>query len=124
QQMGDKINNRGFSISGSDENGHRSYMKGDDYIAKKIASGEVKEKTKPYTKSYAINTADKIAIDNQFGKVVVNTWAKNEVKVDVEIRADGDDDAAAQKLLDKVTIKDGKEGDGVSLMVTLSSSFC
>ncbi len=114
QANGDRVNNRSFSIGGSDDNGHRNYMRGDDYIAKKIASGEVKEKTKAYAKSYTIGATDKIAIDNEFGKVVVNTWAKNEVKVDVEIRADGDDDAAAQKILDRVTIKDGKESDAIS----------
>jgi hypothetical protein len=114
QAMGDRVNNKTFSFSGGEDNGHRSYMKGDDYMAKKIASGEVKEKNKAYTKSYVIGATDKIAIDNQFGKVTVNTWAKNEVKVDVEIKADGDNDAEAQKILDKVTIKDGKEGEGVS----------
>ncbi|WCT12634.1 hypothetical protein [Mucilaginibacter jinjuensis] len=122
QAMGDKINDRSFSIGGSDENGHRTYMRGDDYIAKKIASGEVKEKTKPYTKSYTISATDKIAIDNQFGKVNVNTWAKNEVKVDVEIKADGDNDTEAQKILDRVTIKDGKEGEGVSFKTDIEKT--
>jgi hypothetical protein len=114
QANGDRVNNRSFSIGGSDDNGHRNYMRGDDYIAKKIASGEVKEKAKAYTKSYTIGATDKIAIDNEFGKVVVNTWAKNEVKVDVEIKADGDNDAEAQKMLDKVSIKANKESDAVS----------
>lgn len=122
QAMGDRVNNRSFSFSGGEDNGHRSYMRGDDYIAKKIASGEVKEKAKAYTKSYTIGAADKIAIDNQFGKVTINTWAKNEVKVDVEIKADGDNDAEAQKILDKVTIKDGKEGEGVSFKTDIEKT--
>jgi hypothetical protein len=102
------------SDSGEHIHEHNSYMRGDEYIDKKIASGEIKEKTKPYTKSYTIGANDKIQIENIFGKVVVNTWAKNEVKVDVEIKADGDNDAEAQKILDKVTIKDSKEGENVS----------
>lgn len=122
QNLGDKINNRTITITGNDDNGHRNYMRSDEYIAKKIASGELKEKSKAYSKSYAINAGDKIAIDNQFGKVIVNTWAKNEVKVDVEIKADGDNDAEAQKILDKVTIKDGKEGEGVSFKTDIEKN--
>lgn len=103
-------------------NGSRSYMRGDESIDKKIASGEVKEKAKPYTKSYTISSADKVQIENTFGKVVVNTWAKNEVKVDVEVKADADNDADAQKLLDRVNIRDSKEGDVVAFKTDIEKN--
>ncbi|NCD70283.1 hypothetical protein [Mucilaginibacter agri] len=112
QQMGDRVNTR-YNYNYTEGAAH-TYTRGDDFIDKKIASGEVKEKTKTYTKSYPVSATDQVQIQNVFGKVAVNTWEKNEVKVDVEIKADGDDDASAQKILDKVSIKDGKDADGVS----------
>jgi hypothetical protein len=86
---------------------------GDDYIAKKIQSGDAEEKIKNYSKTYSVDGNDKLQIENKFGKVTVNTWNRNEVKVDIQIKADADDADAAQKLLDGVSISDSKDGDGV-----------
>jgi hypothetical protein len=86
---------------------------GDDYIAKKIQSGDASEKIKNYSKTYSVDGNDKLQIENKFGKVTVNTWNRNEVKVDIQMKADADDADAAQKLLDGVSISDSKEGDGV-----------
>ncbi|WP_429382619.1 hypothetical protein [Mucilaginibacter sp. UYCu711] len=86
----------------------------DANLAKQVASGEVKEKTKTFTKSYAVDANDALKIDNSFGKVTINTWAKNEVKVDVDIKAYAIDDADAQKLIDKTTINASKENNTVA----------
>ncbi len=69
------------------------------------------EKFKSYSKSYPIDGNDKIKLSNQYGRITINTWDRNEVKVDVQIKAQASDDNAAQKLLDGVQIRDGKEGD-------------
>ncbi len=111
---------KGLGITSNTRSFYYNGGKGDDYLKKKIASGEVKEKTKSYTKTYSIDKDDKISVDNSFGKVVVNTWAKNEVRVDVEIKADADDDAAAQKLLDGVNISDSKSGSVVSFKTSIN----
>ena len=71
------------------------------------------EKKKTYSKSYAVGTNDKISLSNQFGEMKINTWDKNEVKVDVSITAKADDDKRAQEILDKITIEDGKSSGGV-----------
>ncbi|MCJ8208278.1 hypothetical protein MUY27_01070 [Mucilaginibacter sp. RS28] len=92
---------------------------GDDYLKKKIESGEVKEKTKTYTKSYNVDRDDQIQIDNRFGKVTVNTWNKNEVKVEVQVKADANEEEDAQKLLDNVTISDSKDGSLVSFKTNI-----
>ena len=109
--LGVTSNSRSFSYSDG---------KGADYWKNKIANGEVKEKTKSYTKSYAIDRDDKIMIENLFGKVVINTWAKNEVKVDVEIKADAHDDASAQNLLNAVSITDSKSESTVSFKTAIT----
>src|SRR3569833_20934 len=74
----------------------------------------VSERTKNYTKTYSIDGNDKIAIDNRFGIVVINTWNRNEVKVDVEIKSYADDDQTAQRMIDAITISDSKDGNGVA----------
>ena len=71
------------------------------------------EKKKTYSKSYAVSSADKISLHNQFGELKINTWDKNEVKVDVTITAEAGTDERAQRLLDAIGIEDGKSGNGV-----------
>jgi hypothetical protein len=74
--------------------------------------GSVREKT--YTKSYPIDGNDRIKLSNQYGRIVVNTWDQHQIKVDVHIRAEADNDGDAQKLIDGVQINDSKDGDQVS----------
>jgi hypothetical protein len=90
-----------------------NYDDSDERLKEKIKSGDVKELIKAYSKSYSVGKNDLLSIDNSYGKVTVNTWAKNEFKVDVEIKADADAQDEAQKMLDDVTISDTKEGDNV-----------
>lgn len=71
------------------------------------------EKKKTYSKSYAVSSADKISLRNQFGELKINTWDKNEVKVDVTITAEAGTDERAQRLLDAIDIEDGKSGNSV-----------
>ena len=79
----------------------------------KLKSQDQVEKIKNYSKTYSLNETDIIDIDNKFGKIIVNTWTKNEVKVDVQIKVSTNDDSKAQKLLDNIVIKDSKDGTGV-----------
>ena len=67
------------------------------------------ERTKVITKSYNVDANDKLAINNQYGTVSINTWDKNEIKVDVEIKAYERSQNAAQDLLDNVSITDSKQ---------------
>lgn len=87
---------------------------GDDYIARRVQSGDAFEKTKSYSKSYNADGNDRLQLDNTFGKIIVTTWNKSEVKVDIQIKADADQEDEAQKLIDKVTIADSKEGSLIS----------
>jgi hypothetical protein len=76
-------------------------------------------KVKNYSKSYPIDGNDKIKLSNQYGRIAISTWDRNEVKVDVQVKAQANDDATAQKLLDGVQIRDSKEGDLVSFRTTI-----
>jgi hypothetical protein len=91
----------------------------DKNLQEKVKSGEVKERTKSYTKSYSVDGNDKLQINNTYGKVTVNTWTKNEVKVEVQIKAYADEDDEAQKLLDNISITDSKENSLVSFKTNI-----
>jgi len=80
------------------------------------------EKHKSYSKTYTLDGNDKIKLSNQYGKILVNTWDRHEVKVDVQIKAEAGDENAAQKLLDGVQIRDSKEADQVSFRTSIESN--
>ncbi len=105
--------NQSFKSFGQNMNFRFNFDYTED-LDKKVASGEYKLKSRSYTKTYAIDANDKINIENHYGKVTVNTWTKNEVKVDVDIKAYANEDADAQTLLDQVKITDSKDNAGVS----------
>lgn len=81
-------------------------------MARSAGEPEV-EKTKAYTKSYAISGGDKVSLSNKFGEMKISTWSKNEVKVDVNIIVKANDNEQAQRLLDAISIKDGKTGSDI-----------
>ncbi|MEJ7692575.1 hypothetical protein [Daejeonella sp.] len=77
------------------------------------------EKTKIISKTYAVDKNDKLAISNQYGNITVHTWAKNETKVDIEIKAFESTESSAQELLESVIITDARQGD----LINFRTSF-
>jgi hypothetical protein len=71
------------------------------------------KKTKSFSKSHSLSSSDKISLSNQFGEMKLTTWDKNEIKVDVTIIGKADDEKRAQEILDRISITDGKDGNGV-----------
>lgn len=113
--------NINFGFKNFDQNFSYSYD-GDESYEKQVQNGDIVEKTKSYSKSYNVDGNDVINIDNKFGKITVITWAKSEVKVDVQIKVGANDEDKAQKLLDNVTIRDSKDGSGVSFKTSISQN--
>lgn len=62
------------------------------------------EKRKVLNKSFKVNTADLLSVENKFGKVHINTWDKNEVQLKVEMIARASSDSKAQEILDNIKI--------------------
>lgn len=71
------------------------------------------EKSKTYSKSYPVGSGDKISLDNSFGEMKISTWNKNEIKVEVTITVKANTDEYAQKLIDVISIEDGKTGSEI-----------
>ncbi|MDO3640362.1 hypothetical protein [Mucilaginibacter sp. L3T2-6] len=110
--LGNLLNNLKVNISANGDSD------GDDEI-ESANTGSVREKN--YSKSYPLDANDKIRLSNQFGKISVNTWNRNEIKVDISIKAEAGSDADAQRLIDGVSISDGKSGDQVSFKTNITS---
>ena len=72
------------------------------------------EKTKLITKAYSVNSNDKLSVNNQYGKVSVHTWAKNEIRVEIEIKAYEATESGAESLLESVDIAEMREGNLIS----------
>src|SRR5579859_3872517 len=64
-------------------------------------------------KSYSVTADDKLEIDNQFGNVVVSTWDKSEITVDIEISARASTEERAQEIMNRIDVKDGKDGHNI-----------
>lgn len=71
-------------------------------------------RSKTFTKTFSLDNSDKVNISNRYGDVLVKTWDRREIKVDVEVKAYSKDDDDVQKLLDDVSIDASKNGDVVS----------
>ncbi len=80
------------------------------------------KKTKTHNKSYTVSASDKVSFENRFGELKINTWDKNEVKVDITISAEANTDDKAQKILDDISIEDGKNGKGVYFKTKLNEN--
>ncbi len=57
---------------------------------------------KGMSESYEVGSSPIIEISNKYGQVIVNTWDKNEVKVDVVVTAYGKSSSSTEKILDRV----------------------
>lgn len=83
--------------------------------------GAIEEKSKTISKTYAVSAKDKLDINNQFGKVTVNAWAKNEIKVDVEIKAYESTESRAQDLLNSVSVSQSRQGNLIGFKTNIES---
>jgi hypothetical protein len=68
---------------------------------------------KEYTKTYPVGT-ETVALMNRYGKMVIETWDKNEVKVEAHISVGAQTNEYATKILELLTIADEKTSDRIS----------
>ncbi|MBC8111463.1 MAG: hypothetical protein H7Y04_10420, partial [Verrucomicrobia bacterium] len=80
------------------------------------------EKRKKISRNFKVNVSDKLQISNQFGKVHINTWDKNEMQVDVEVIAKAGSEAKAQEILDKINIEIS-QNQGLIVFKTVQESI-
>jgi len=77
-------------------------------------NGDDIEKKKNISKSYTVSANDKLSIENSFGDVVISTWDKNVIQVDIEIGVNASSEQKAQDMLDKIQVTDNQSGGSIS----------
>ncbi|WP_207535871.1 DUF4097 family beta strand repeat-containing protein [Desertivirga arenae] len=78
------------------------------------------EKSKSIVREYKVDGNDKLAIDNQFGNVQVNSWSNNSIKVEISIKAFERDDEKAEELLNNVSISESKEHNVIGFVTHIA----
>lgn len=78
------------------------------------------EKTKRIVKTYRAGAREKLSITNEYGKISVNVWPKNEIKVDLVITAYEASESKAEDLLNKVTIAESSQGNVISFKTNIN----
>lgn len=71
------------------------------------------EKQKQYNEIFKVNENSKVKIDNNYGKVVFETWDKNEVEISVTVTVTGISDAIAEEKLNSIEIELSQNDDEV-----------
>lgn len=80
------------------------------------------EKKKSVIKIYDVTSKDNLLLDNQFGQVKINLWDKNEVRIDISITANANNEDRAQQYLDGVEIEDKKDGSQISIRTVINKN--
>ncbi len=73
------------------------------------------EKRKSFDITYKVNNSDALNIENKFGKVHVNTWDKNEIKVRIDIIARASSDDKAAEILKNISINERRADNIISI---------
>lgn len=79
------------------------------------------EKKKTLTKTFTVDSKDRLSISNQHGDVKIELWDKNEIKVDITITGYGSTEAKAQQLIDNVEITDKREDGKISFKTLIDT---
>lgn len=79
------------------------------------------ERRKSFEKTYQVNKSDVLSIENKFGNVVVNTWSRSEIQVQVEIIGRAGSEQAVQTLLNKIKIAESRSGNTIAVKTEMGS---
>ena len=77
------------------------------------ANAQEARKQRLINKSYDVTSNDRLIIENQFGNVVVSTGDKPQITVDIEIGARASSDGKAQDIMDKINVRDSRNGSDI-----------
>src|SRR5277367_3340184 len=77
-------------------------------------NGDNVEKKHTISKSYTVGPDDRLSIENSFGNVIITTWDKNEIQVEVEIGVNAPSEEKAQQMMDVISVKDKQDGHDIS----------
>lgn len=71
-------------------------------------------------KEFTVNNNARLEVHNKYGKIVVHTWAKNQVKATVIITGYGKNNSEAQEIANAVDVQTNADAANVSLQTSYS----
>lgn len=80
------------------------------------------EKRKYVEKNYSVSSETELKLENKFGGIEINTWAKNEFDIKVEIIGKGRTEERAQRIIEAIDIRIIEEGSSIAFQTRINSS--
>ena len=74
--------------------------------------GKLITRQKKISRHYKVNPTDSLIINNGFGNVIINTWDKNEVTVDISETAKAKTKKRTEEIIDSIEITEGEANKG------------
>lgn len=93
-----------------------------DALSGKQVAVHKNDYTKTIKKEFPITADGKTILANKYGKIEVNTWDKNRVKVNVNIVVKTNSETEAQEVFDRINIEFNNGADFVSAKTSIESS--
>jgi len=84
-------------------------------------TGDNVEKKRTISKSYTVGPEDRLSIENSFGNIVIATWDKNEIQVDIEIGVHATSDERAQRMMDQINVTDHQSGKEIGFKTEIGN---
>jgi hypothetical protein len=84
-------------------------------------NGDNVEKKRTISKTYDVGPDDRLSIENSFGNVVVTTWDKNVIQVDIEIGVRASNDEKAQQMMDQINVTDHQGSQSITFKTDIGN---
>jgi hypothetical protein len=101
---------------------NQPFSAADSVMQQLIGTHEIKETTKSYSKTYHVQNSDLLTIENSFGNVTVNTWNKNEVRVDAIIKVYATNASDAKNFLSVINITDSRLTSSIAFKTVIGDA--
>jgi hypothetical protein len=59
---------------------------------------------KNYSETFSVDGSGDVRLSNRYGEITVETWDRNEVKIDVRVKVSADDQDDANRLFDRIEV--------------------
>lgn len=77
---------------------------------------------KKISETYSISADGRVRLDNSYGEIKVSTWMQSQVRINVLIQVDAQDEDDFQDVLDRIDISLSNSGNTVSAVTSISSN--
>jgi hypothetical protein len=81
------------------------------------------EVTKEFHKEYKAGTSTTLELNNRYGDIVIQSWDKDQVIIDVKVTVDMPDRSRAEKLLTYIDVQFNESGNLISAKTVIEDKF-